>query len=46
MIAGFVDTNYNGEDFDLVEFHRLVLGTGSVPLQALGEVVEDYLGTK
>jgi uncharacterized protein (DUF885 family) len=35
-----------GEDFDLLEFHRVVLGAGSVPLEVLEGVVEAWLGSK
>jgi uncharacterized protein (DUF885 family) len=35
-----------GEAFDLVEFHRVVLGAGSVPLEVLEGVVEDWLASK
>jgi uncharacterized protein (DUF885 family) len=31
-----------GENFDLKEFHNLILGTGSVPLDILQEQVEAY----
>jgi len=35
-----------GEDFDLAEFHRVVLGNGSLPLEMLERVVQEYLAAK
>jgi uncharacterized protein (DUF885 family) len=35
-----------GEDFDLIEFHGVVLSSGSLPLSVLEEVVEDYVESK
>ena len=35
-----------GEDFDLVGFHRMVLGSGSMPLDILDRVVQEYLAAK
>jgi uncharacterized protein (DUF885 family) len=35
-----------GERFDLQEFHRVVLGNGSVPLEVLERVVERYIQEK
>jgi uncharacterized protein (DUF885 family) len=35
-----------GEAFDLKEFHNLVLGSGSMPLDILERVVEDYIDAK
>jgi uncharacterized protein (DUF885 family) len=32
-----------GEDFDIREFHNLVLGNGSMPLEILEAVVENYV---
>lgn len=32
-----------GDDFDLAAFHRLVLGSGSMPLDVLERVVEDWI---
>jgi len=32
-----------GEDFDIREFHNLVLGNGSMPLEILEAVVENYI---
>lgn len=35
-----------GNRFDLVEFHHVVLSNGSMPLDVLREVVEDYIVSK
>jgi hypothetical protein len=35
-----------GDGFDIKEFHNLVLGSGSVPLDILERVVEDYIDAK
>ena len=35
-----------GEDFDFSEFHQVVLGSGSMPLEILERVVEDYIQAK
>ncbi len=35
-----------GERFSLREFHDLVLRTGSVPLDVLGDVVRDWIGER
>jgi hypothetical protein len=35
-----------GDQFDIKEFHRVVLGNGSVPLDILERVVQDYIDTK
>ncbi|PWE17542.1 DUF885 domain-containing protein [Marinicauda salina] len=32
-----------GEDFDIGEFHDVVLSDGAVPLEVLGELVEDWI---
>jgi uncharacterized protein (DUF885 family) len=32
-----------GDDFDLKAFHNVVLGNGSVPLELLGRLVDDYI---
>ncbi|SES70592.1 DUF885 domain-containing protein [Anaerobranca gottschalkii] len=32
-----------GEDFDIKQFHDLILKTGAVPLKILGEVVDKYI---
>ncbi|MGC1120348.1 MAG: DUF885 domain-containing protein [Candidatus Methanofastidiosia archaeon] len=32
-----------GEAFDIKEFHRVILGNGSMPLSVLEEVVQDYI---
>ena len=32
-----------GEDFDIREFHNLVLANGSMPLELLERVVADYI---
>jgi uncharacterized protein (DUF885 family) len=35
-----------GDEFDLREFHDVILRNGSVPLDVLGDVVEAYLKEK
>ncbi len=35
-----------GDDFDLIEFHRIVLSNGSMPLAVLERVVENYVAEK
>jgi uncharacterized protein (DUF885 family) len=35
-----------GEEFDLREFHRVILSAGSVPLEILDRIVEDYIAKK
>jgi uncharacterized protein (DUF885 family) len=35
-----------GDQFDLREFHNVVLGSGSVPLEALDWLVDDYIEEK
>ena len=35
-----------GERFDLKEFHNVVLGNGSLPLEILERVVDDYIARK
>ena len=35
-----------GDQFDLKEFHRVVLGNGSMPLEVLERVVNDYIEAK
>jgi uncharacterized protein (DUF885 family) len=32
-----------GDAFDIKEFHRVILGTGSMPLSILEDVVQDYI---
>jgi uncharacterized protein (DUF885 family) len=32
-----------GDQFDIKEFHRIVLGNGSLPLEILEDVVDDYI---
>jgi len=32
-----------GDRFDLKEFHRVVLSNGSMPLEVLDRVVQDYI---
>jgi uncharacterized protein (DUF885 family) len=34
-----------GEQFDLKEFHNVVLGNGSIPLEILERLVQDYIDT-
>jgi len=34
-----------GDDFDLKAFHNVVLGNGSVPLELLERLVDDYIAT-
>ncbi len=35
-----------GEQFDLKEFHRVVLGNGSMPLEILDQVIDNYIAEK
>jgi len=35
-----------GDQFDLKEFHRVVLGNGSMPLEILERVIDDYIAGK
>ena len=35
-----------GDQFDIKEFHRLVVGNGSMPLEVLERVVDDYIEAK
>jgi uncharacterized protein (DUF885 family) len=35
-----------GEKFDLKDFHRVILGNGSMPLAVLDRVVADYIATE
>ena len=35
-----------GEKFSLKEFHNVVLRTGTVPLEVLEEIVNEYIRTK
>jgi uncharacterized protein (DUF885 family) len=35
-----------GDQFDLKEFHRVVLGNGSMPLEVLERVIDDWIQTK
>ena len=35
-----------GEQFDLKEFHNVVLGNGSVPLEILERMVDDYIASE
>lgn len=35
-----------GDQFDIKEFHRVVLGNGSMPLDILERVVRDYIAAK
>jgi uncharacterized protein (DUF885 family) len=35
-----------GDQFDLKEFHNVVLGNGSMPLEVLERVVQDYIDSK
>jgi uncharacterized protein (DUF885 family) len=35
-----------GDDFDLKEFHRVVLSNGSMPLEILEQVVDEYIKEK
>jgi uncharacterized protein (DUF885 family) len=34
-----------GEKFDIKEFHRLTLGQGSIPLEMLEEIMDEYIKT-
>ncbi len=35
-----------GDQFDLKEYHNLVLSNGSMPLEVLERVVDDYIASK
>ena len=35
-----------GDKFDIKEFHRVILGSGSVPLEILERIVQDYIDKK
>ncbi len=35
-----------GEKFDIKEFHKVILGSGSMPLAILEKLVQDYIDTK
>jgi uncharacterized protein (DUF885 family) len=35
-----------GEDFDVRDFHRLVLDSGAMPLELLDRVVDDWIGSR
>jgi uncharacterized protein (DUF885 family) len=35
-----------GDQFDIKEFHNVVLGSGSVPLEMLEQLVQDYIDAK
>jgi uncharacterized protein (DUF885 family) len=35
-----------GDQFDIKEFHNLVLTNGAMPLQILERVVDDYIADK
>jgi uncharacterized protein (DUF885 family) len=35
-----------GEQFDIREFHNVILTNGSMPLQLLEELVRDYIARK
>ena len=35
-----------GDKFSLKEFHNVVLRTGTVPLEVLEDVVDEYIATK
>jgi len=35
-----------GDQFDIKEFHTVILGNGSMPLEILERVVQDYIDTK
>jgi uncharacterized protein (DUF885 family) len=38
--------NVLGDEFDIKEFHKVVLGSGSMPLTITEKVVQDYIDTK
>jgi uncharacterized protein (DUF885 family) len=35
-----------GDDFDIKEFHNLILGNGAMPLEILERVVDDYIAER
>jgi uncharacterized protein (DUF885 family) len=35
-----------GDDFDIKEFHNLILGSGAMPLEILEQVVDDYIAER
>jgi uncharacterized protein (DUF885 family) len=35
-----------GDGFDIQEFHNMVIGNGSLPLDILEQMVDDYITTK
>jgi len=35
-----------GDKFDIKEFHNVVLSNGSIPLNILEKVVQDYIDSK
>lgn len=35
-----------GDQFDIKEFHRIILGNGSMPLEILEQIVQDYINAK
>ena len=35
-----------GEQFDITEFHNVVLGNGAVPLDILEQIIENYIASK
>ncbi len=35
-----------GDDFDIKEFHNLILESGAMPLEILEQVVDDYIAER
>ena len=35
-----------GDDFDIKEFHNLILGSGAMPLEILERVIDEYIAER